>query len=292
MKNKVNIYIILSIVLIAMLMFGCTRRDLEMRPDNGYLKINLHWKQSSVPGVTTYYFYNSRGGEPIVAEGTSSGFEGWLPAETYHVIISNKEMSGASYQVNGSHENDIILAGEVFHRAGPGYIGSVERVFGTGLEEIEVPRSEIPVVVDAYPQSYTRYITFILQSDALDNVSALSVDVDGIIYSVKAFSGEAASMGTAVVRAEASRKDGEKDFSTTVSVFGFIDKNEVTADVTFSGGETVTTLPSDITDDLAALPEEGGTVIVPLKFPDGGEFNLTMVVRPWSWGGSGGAVIE
>lgn len=31
MKNKVNIYIILSIVLIAMLMFGCTRRDLEMR---------------------------------------------------------------------------------------------------------------------------------------------------------------------------------------------------------------------------------------------------------------------
>ncbi len=201
-------------------------------------------------------------------------------------------MSGASYQVNGSHENDIILAGEVFHRAGPGYIGSVERVFGTGLEEIEVPRSEIPVVVDAYPQSYTRYITFILQSDALNNVSALSVDVDGIIYSVKAFSGEAASMGTAVVRAEASRKDGEKDFSTTVSVFGFIDKNEVTADVTFSGGETVTTLPSDITDDLAALPEEGGTVIVPLKFPDGGEFNLTMVVRPWSWGGSGGAVIE
>ena len=65
MKNKVNIYIILSIVLIAMLMFGCTRRDLEMRPDNGYLKINLHWKQSSVPGVTTYYFYNSRGGEPL-----------------------------------------------------------------------------------------------------------------------------------------------------------------------------------------------------------------------------------
>ena len=64
--------------------------------------------------------------------------------------------------MNGSHENDIILAGEVFHRAGPGYIGSVERVFGTGLEEIEVPRSEIPVVVDAYPQSYTRYITFIL----------------------------------------------------------------------------------------------------------------------------------
>ena len=125
-------------------------------------------------------------------------------------------------------------------------------------------------MVDAYPQSYTRYITFILQSDALNNVSALSVDVDGIIYSVKAFSGEAASMGTAVVRAEASRKDGEKDFSTTVSVFGFIDKNEVTADVTFSGGETVTTLPSDITDDLAALPEEGGTVIVPLKFPDGG----------------------
>ena len=116
--------------------------------------------------------------------------------------------------------------------------------------------------------------------------------MDGIIYSVKAFSGEAASMGTAVVRAEASRKDGEKDFSTTVSVFGFIDKNEVTADVTFSGGETVTTLPSDITDDLAALPEEGGTVIVPLKFPDGGECNLTMVVRPWSWGGSGGAVIE
>lgn len=292
MKNKINIYIVSSVVLMAMLLFGCTRRDLEMRPDNGYLKINLHWKQSSVPGVTTYYFYNSRGEEAIVAEGTSSGFEGRLPADTYHVVISNREMSGASYQVNGSHENDIVLAGEVTHRAAPGYIGSVEKVFGTGLKDIVVPRSEIPVVVDAYPKSYTRYITFILQSDALDNVSALSVEVNGIIYSVKAFSGESSTTETSVIRSDASRKDGEKDFSTTVSVFGFIGKNNVTADVTFSGGETVTTLPTDVSEDLAALPEEGGTVIVPLKFPNGGEFNLSLVVRPWGLGGSGGAVIE
>lgn len=292
MKSKINIYIVSSTVLIAMLLSGCTRRDLEMRPDNGYLKINLHWQQSSVPGVTTYYFYNSRGEEAIVAEGTSSGFEGWLPAETYHVVISNREMSGASYQVNGSHEDDIVLAGEVAHRVVPGYIGSVEKVFGTGLEDIVVPRSEIPVVVDAYPKSYTRYITFILQSDALDDVTALTVEVNGIIYSVKAFSGESSTQETSVIRSDASRKDGEKDFSTTVSVFGYIGKNEVTADVTFSGGDTVTTLPSDVTDDFAALPEEGGTVIVPMKFPDGGGFNLSMVVRPWRWGGSGGAVIE
>lgn len=292
MKSKINIYIVSSVVLIAMLLSGCTRRDLEMRPDNGYLKINLHWQQQSVPGVTTYYFYNSRGEEAIVAEGTSSGFEGRLPADTYHVVISNREMSGASYLVNGSHENDIVLAGEVTHRAAPGYIGSVEKVFGTGLEDIVVPRSEIPVVVDAYPKSYTRYITFILQADALDNVSALSVEVNGIIYSVKAFSGEASTMETSVIRSDASRNAGEKDFSTTVSVFGYIGKNEVTADVTFSGGDTVTTLPSDVTDDLAALPAEGGTVIVPLKLPNGGEFNLTMEVRPWRQGGNGGAVIE
>lgn len=292
MKSKINIYIVSSIVLIAMLLSGCTRRDLEMRPDNGYLKINLHWQQQSVPGVTTYYFYNSRGDEAIVAEGTSAGFEGWLPNETYHVVISNKEMTGASYQVNGSHENDLVSAGEVFQRAAPQYIGNVEKVFGGGLEDIVVPNSEIPVVVDAYPRIYTRYITFILRAEALDNVEAMKVEVNGIIHTVKAFSGEAASMETSVIRSDASRKEAEKDFSTTVSVFGYIGPNQITADVTFSGGDTVTTLPHDITDELAALPDEGGTLIIPLKFPDGGEINVSIEVHPWGWGGSGSIVIE
>lgn len=291
-KVKIRIYTVLSVVLIGFVLSGCTRRDLEMRPDKGYLKINLHWSQSSIPKVTTYYFYNSRGDEPIIAEGTSAGFEGWLPNETYHVVISNKEMSGASYQVNGSHENDIVFAQEVAHRAAPGYIGNVEKVFGTGLEGVKVPQSEIPVVVDAYPRSYVRYITFLLQSDELDNVSAMTVDVNGIIHSVNAFSGKAASLETSAIRSNASRSGKEKDFKTTVSVFGFIGKNEVKADITFSGGDTVTTLPYDVTEDLAALPEEGGTVIIPLKLPDGGAFNLSMEVHPWGWGSSGSVVVE
>lgn len=292
MNSKINIYIVSSLVLIVLLSFGCTRRDLEMRPDNGYLKINLFWSQSSVPEVTTYYFYNSRGDKAIVAEGTSSGFEGWLPAETYHVVISNKEMSGASYQANGSHESDIVMAGEVAYRSAPAYIGNVEKVFGTGLRDIEVQQSETPVVVDAYPRSYTRYITFILRSDELDNVSAMEVDVNGIIHSVKAFSGEAASLETSAIRSNAFRSGTEKDFKTTVSVFGFIGKTEVTADITFSDGDTVTSLPYDATDDLAALPDEGGTVIIPLELPNGGEFNLSMVVHPWVQGGNGGVIIE
>lgn len=292
MKSNINIYIISSIVLIALLLFGCTRRDLEMRPDNGYLKINLHWNQASVPEVTTYYFYNSRGDKAIVAEGSSSGFEGWLPSDTYYVIISNKEMSGASYQINGSNESDIVLAGEVTQRAAPRYIGNVENVFGTWLEEIKIPASVVPVVVDAYPLTYVRYITFVLQSDALENAEAAQIDVSGIIYAVKAFSGEAATMESSTIRSDVSRISGKTDFTTTVSVFGFIGKNEIVAKVTFANGESVTTIPQDISEELAALPEEGGTLIITLQFPDGNEINLSMVVHPWGWGGNGGAVIE
>lgn len=291
-KLKIDIYSVVGFVLACLALSGCTRRDLEMRPGYGYLKINLLWQNSSVPEVTTYYFYNSRGDEAIVAEGTSAGFEGVLPSETYHVVISNKDMVGASYLTNGSHDSDVIAAGEVLYRAAPRYIGNVESVYGTGLGEVTVPSSDLPVVVNASPRSYVRYITFMLKGDALENVTALEVEVSGIIHTVKAFTGEYATTETSFIRAEASRKTAEADFSALVSVFGFIGTNEVKAKVTFSGQDDVTTLPRDITDDLAALPDEGGTVIIPLEFPDGGSFDLSIEVHPWGWGENGGAIIE
>ena len=49
MKSKIKIYIVLSTALVTLVLFGCTRRDLEMRLGKGYLKINLHWKQPKVP---------------------------------------------------------------------------------------------------------------------------------------------------------------------------------------------------------------------------------------------------
>ena len=292
MKSKTKLYTVLSTILITLVLSGCTRRDLEMRPGKGYLKINLHWKQSATPEVTTYYFYNSRGDEAIVAEGTSAGYEGWLPEESYHVVISNRGMTGASYQVNGSHEKDIVFAEEVVSRATPGYIGNVENVYGAGLEEIKVPASDIPLVVDAFPRTYVRYITFILQSDALENVSDLSVEVSGIIYAVNAFTGEWATTEASTIQSDIVQNQGEEDFSTMVSVFGFIGTNIITVKARFPGEESITTLPSDITEELAALPDEGGTLVIPLQFPDGGKLEVTMKVHPWGWGGNGSGIIE
>lgn len=292
MKSKIKIYIVLSTALVTLVLFGCTRRDLEMRLGKGYLKINLHWKQSATPEVTTYYFYNSRGDEAIIAEGTSAGYEGWLPEESYHVVISNRKMSGASYQVNGGHEKDIVFAEELVSRAAPGYIGNVEQVYGAGLEDIKVPASDIPVVVDAFPRTYVRYVSFILQSDALENVSALSVEVSGIIYAVKAFTGEWSTTETSTIQSDILKSPENEDFSTTVSVFGFIGTNIITVKATFPGQDSVTTLPLDITEELAALPDEGGTLIIPLQFPDGGKFEIAMKVHPWGWGGNGSGIIE
>lgn len=290
--KKINLYTILILALAGLVLPGCTRRDLEMRPGQGYLKINLAWEHSPSPTITTYYFYNTQGGEAILAEGTNAGYEGWLPTGSYHVVISNGEMQGASYQMNGSHADDIVCAdGQTFSTA-PGYIGNVDHVFGTGLGEIMIPSSDTKVILDAYPRSYVRYITFIVQSDDLDHISELEVEINGIVYAVKAYSGELLSAETSVIRTRISKNVEDGSFKQTVSAFGFGGTNELLAKVTFSGGDSITSFPVDITEELSALPEEGGTVIVPLRFPDGGELSVTVDVRPWGWGENGSGTIE
>lgn len=290
--GKISLYTILILALAGVVLSGCTRRDLEMRPDKGYLKINLSWKHSPSPEVTTYYFYDTRGSEAILAEGTNAGYEGWLPVGSYHVVISNREMVGAAYQANGSHEDDIVCADGQVLRTAPDYIDNVDNVFGTGLGEITIPASDTRVTVDGYPRSYVRYITFIVQPEDMDNVSELEIEISGIIYAVKAYSGEPLSAETSAIRTNVAKNAEDGVFRQTVSVFGFAGMNELFAKVTFSGQDDITSFPVNITEELAGLPYEGGTVIVPLQFPDGGKLSVTVNVRPWGWGGSGGGIIE
>lgn len=58
----------------------------------------------------------------------------------------------------------------------------------------------------------------------------------------------------------------------------------------FEGGETGTTIPVDISDELDGLPEEGGTVDVTLELENGGSISLTVTVTPWRTGTGGGIV--
>lgn len=197
-----------------------------------------------------------------------------------------------SYQVNGSHADDIVCANEQTFRTAPGYIGNVEHVLGTGLGEITIPASDAKVIVDAYPRSYVRYITFIVQSDDPERISDLEIEISGIIHAVKAYSGESFSTETSVIRTHVPENTEGEGFRQTVSVFGFIGTSELFAKATFPGEGNITSFPVDITEELAALPDEGGTVIVPLQFPGGRELSVTVNIRPWGWGGNGSGVIE
>ena len=65
----------------------------------------------------------------------------------------------------------------------------------------------------------------------------------------------------------------------------------VTVTIRRSDGSTVTTLPQDLSDQLAQLPDEGGTVYLVLVLPDGSEIELTVTVKDWESGTGSGTVM-
>lgn len=118
---------------------GCTERDIQEKPGEGYVKINLDWGTHTPPAATGYYFYDKNCvNAGIYREGTADGFEGYLPCDTYNVIIFNTDMTGAEPMCVGGYEDDCVAA-MAATRTAPAQVLHVGNVFGAGIEELVVP---------------------------------------------------------------------------------------------------------------------------------------------------------
>lgn len=277
----------------ALLSSGCVERQLSQRPFDGPLKVNLVWPEA-VAGETVdvdgavLYLYGSDGALYRKVECAPEGYEARVPADNYTILAVNSDCSGAA----GQHEDDAALNSM---RALPlegnaEYLQHVADVFCIGISDVEVAKGNVVTEVTMCPENTVKYLTFEIDPDYVEAVASMRLKMTGVVPSVSLSDGnDAGEEARAVLAAAEALGDG--NWSAFMSVFGWKGENVVSADVEYSDGrEPQTSVGVDISDQLGALPEDGGVVEVTLEMPDGGEIAISISVDPWRRGTGSGVV--
>lgn len=267
---------------------GCTERPLSIRPDDGLLTVNLVWPGGQSVAGAQVWLYDSRGEFYRMAECPSGGYSGRVPADTYTVLVVNSDCSNADCEHYGSWRECCIQA----DRADPTgrTLQQVGRVFCTGTGGVTVKHGSDPTEVTLYPKNVVKKLHFDIDSGDIADIADMEIVMTGIVPSVLLIDGSDAGEPVGAVEVTAQSED-DGSYSADMSVFGWRGGNMVTVTIRRSDSSTVTTLPQDLSDQLAQLPDEGGTVYLVLVLPDGSEIELTVTVKDWESGTGSGTVM-
>lgn len=296
MKNTSITYIFIAILLTSCfvgLTSSCTRRSLldeqHSHIGDGFLKINLNWKGSSKPQSMGFYFYNQKGGDPIYREGTVQGYEGYLPAATYDIVICNPDVVGVNVKDYQGYEADLVEANT--YANDKTYIEHVDNIYGTGLKSVILP-AKVTVEKTAVPENLVKKLTIILRAETRKKVEGVQVNLSGAVLR-KHIVDLKMSDETSSVKSDAVHNGQENTFTVGISTLGFRGACPFIAHLTFSDNETVSCLPLDLTEALILFPEEAKTLEYTLYIPDSDEeIKMTVHVHQWVSGGGGEIIVQ
>ena len=282
-KKYIGVILLLSAVVIG----GCTERELSERPKDGVLKINLEWPDGHSVEGASLWLYGSDGSRYSNIECMAEGHECRVPADSYTILVTNSDCSNA-----GCHDSETSQACCMKAERMPDgdLLKHVGKVFCTGADEVMVKRGNQATEITLYPENTVKKIHFRIDPNYIEDIADMDVRMVGVVPSVKVMDGSDAGEATGEVSAKAKSETGGL-YSADMSVFGWRGENIVTVTVIHTDGSTEITIPQDISEQLAQLPKEGGTVNITLFLPDGGEIALTVTVKAWESGTGSGTVM-
>ncbi len=294
MKGK-KLYggLLLSVGLMTALVSGCTERDLLDRPSDGPLKVNIDWPEGAdgqtvdVTGATIY-LYGSDGQLFKVFNTSAEGMQERIPAGTYTVLVINSDNEHADCHDESSSSSCCVDADET---EVAGILENVDRVYCTGMTGVTVNPGNAVTEITLQPVNVVKTITFNVDPNYLDGIASITLNMTGVVPGVHVMNGTYTSDPTGAVEADVT-ENPDGTYTATMTVFGWEGTNEVTAHVTYADGTPDDiTIPIDITDELADLPDEGGSIDIVLELENGGEIRLTVTVAAWDDTGTGGGIV-
>lgn len=292
MRNMRYIYLSVLLVEILFLSTGCTRRSLleEMHPHTteGLLKINLECLGSSKPRSMGFYFYCCEGKEPFYREGTIQGFEGYIPAGTYDVVICNPDVIGVGVKNYQGYKADQVEAN--IHTEDASCIEHVDNIYGTGLEHVVIPPDAV-VEKTAIPQNLVKKLTILLRARTRKKVEEMQVNLSGAVMR-KRIVDLHISEETSDIKSYAVYDSAENAFRTSISTLGFKGKCPINVHLTYEDKARATCIPIDLTPVLLVFPEEEKTLEYTLLLPDGEEIQMSVQLHQWVSGGGGEIKVE
>lgn len=295
----------------AMLFFaGCVKRELEFRPDEGYVEIALDWAESQSSRSARYLFYNETGELVKEVSGLTDGFKGTLPIGTYRLVVHNTDAGQVDWRGCDKYESAEVFAletnySEDLHPAeGVPCILEPRDVFAAGgcnESETVVVRQMDTTLLSVTPVVLTKRVAvrFTVEASGGRTVQALHGVLNGVAPGY--FPGKRchnASSSCAMEFAAAPETMAPSDvYTARADVFGLLataqspaGTNTVRVALDLDDGSQISTT-FDITPALQKLiSENGGTlpdqVSLDVTVRMSG-MNLNATVEPWDESGEG-----
>lgn len=291
---------------------GCVKRELEIRPDEGYVEIALDWSKAQSSRSARYLFYNESGALVKEVSGVSDCFKGVLPTGTYRLIVHNTDAGQVDWQGCEKYESAEVFAKETnysegHHPAeGVPCIQEPREVFATGgcneSETVEVRRMDT-TRLSVTPAELTKQVAirFTVEVNGDASVRALHGVLGGVSHGY--FPGKGchnASSSCAVEFAASPETKAASDaYTARVNVFGLLTTaqspagtNTVHVALDLDDGSQVTGT-FDITPALQRILASSGGVLpveIPLEITlrmQGQGVGLSATVQPWDLSGTG-----
>ena len=276
---------IFTALLLAGIMNGCTERDLSERPTDGPLKINLEWP-AEVSGAQLW-FYDSAGNLYQTVSCDADGYECRLPAGEYTVLVINRD--GVHTAMDGTEQEGTCCVEAEYAVEGENILEQVDHVYCTGMGNVVIEPGNIATEITLEPKDVVKHLSFNIDPNYIDRIESMEIHMTGVTPAVYVENGVAVQRAAGEVVSEVVEEGGT--YTADMSVFGWQGENIITVVVRYNDGSEEVTLPIDISDELGALPEDGGEIDIVLELPDGGEISITVSVQGWDDSGTGGGIV-
>lgn len=289
---------------------GCVKRELEIRPDEGYVEIALDWSKAQSSRSARYLFYNESGALVKEVSGVTDCFKGMLPTGTYRLVVHNTDAGQVDWRGCEKYESAEVFAKTTNYSTGHHPAEGVpciqepREVFATGgcneSETVEVllldttRLSVTPVVLTKQVA-----IRFTVEANGGQSVRALHGVLGGIAHGY--FPGKRCHNASSSCAVEFTAAPGTKAasdaYTARVNVFGLLTTaqspagtNTVHVALALDDGSQVTGT-FDITPTLQQILASGGgafPVEIPLEITlRVQEAGLSATVQPWDESGTG-----
>lgn len=291
---------------------GCVKRELEIRPDEGYVEIALDWSKAQSSRSARYLFYNESGALVKEVSGVTDCFKGTLPTGVYRLIVHNTDAGQVDWQGCEKYESAEVFAKETnysegHHPAeGVPCIQEPREIFATGgcneSETVEVRRMDT-TRLSVTPVVLTKQVAmrFTVEANGGQSVRALHGVLGGVSHGF--FPGKGCHNASSSCAVEFTAAPGTKAasdaYTARVNVFGLLTTaqspagtNTVHVTLDLDDGSQVTGT-FDITPTLQRILASGGgafPVEIPLEITlrmQGQGVGLSATVQPWDLSGTG-----
>ena len=279
---------------------SCVKQGLDLREQEGYVRIDLNWENDVVPEGSEFYFYTGAGEFVQSCKCSAKGFSGTLPMGDYKIVVWNTDARNVELCNMSKHATAEVrvVADEAAAGKAAGCIAQPDNLlFAAAFDEAEV--MTVPyrdsVIMSASPRGRIKTVELVFKLDNAAAVKLLGGSLSGVSSGLQCSTASCTHNPQSVNFTVTNDPYGKYNYVANISVLDLVTPDAsgshiLTLTVMIDGVEH--TMSIDLSSTIEDLLEGEWGGVIPVEIPleidlksvDG---NLSAEVSPWDTTGSG-----